>query len=81
MSGMVFCLAGWKSQYTPSWKEVLANGKGVLREEESERSHQQIQRGDAQKPDIRPTCGGRASNGLRLTRNPIVTAVGKSGIT
>ena len=42
MSGMAQFLARCKSSYTPCWREVLANDKGVHREVESERSHQQI---------------------------------------
>ena len=45
--------AGCKSLYVPSWKETLANDKGVAGDRKSERSHQQIWSFDEQKSDIR----------------------------
>ncbi|WP_129593841.1 hypothetical protein [Seramator thermalis] len=42
---------------------------GVAGDCKSERSHQQRQRINAQKSDIRLTNGGRASHGLRYPKN------------
>ena len=81
MSGIVLLLAGCKSLYTPIWREVLANGKGVAGDCKSERSHQQNQRSNGQKLDIRLTSRGWASNGLRSAQKSNVSAYSKSSRT
>ena len=65
--GHISNLAGCKSRHTPSWQEVLATGKGVVREGKllSEGSHQQKRCNDAQKLDTGLHSGWQAGNGLR----------------
>jgi len=53
--GDVTLLAGCNSLSAPSWEEAEANGKGVVGDRKSEKSHQPTRGTDTQKSDIRLT--------------------------